>query len=350
MMDAEDAEANCQDEAWAEHRMAQYESGELTPPVTVAEDPEQAWLERRRRGIGASEVAAIVGLSPWDSPMSVWLDKIGRTDNDETEAMRWGKLLEDPIATAFEQDTGLFVGNQQAEKEHPDRPTHIATLDGLVYDTHHRGRQGAEPLGVLESKFTGDAPWAEGEIPDHYACQGQWQLHVTGLDRGWFAALHRAFGRVQFKIYEFKRDQHVIDLLAAAADQFWAEYVEAGVMPPADGSPATADALKVIYPFHVAGSEVEIERSLLDEWHKAKKAAKEAEAALELAAQQIKQLMEDNETATVDGRPAFTWKASDTERLDAEAIRTRFPWVGANTTKTTTSRRFLAKPIKEQAA
>lgn len=314
-------------------------------------DDRTAWLERRRRGIGASDIGAIVGLSPWASPMSVWLDKIGRTDDqEETEAMRWGHLLEQPIVQAFEEDTGLYVGGQQDERQHPDHPTHLATLDGIVYESpvsEDSGRAGAE-LGVFEAKFTGSAAW--DEVPDHYACQVQWQMHVTGLNHAWLAALHRAFGRIEFRIYEIERDQTVIDLLTTAADTFWTDHVTAGVMPPADGADATAEALRAIYPLHVTGTAIELDENIAAEWHQAKAAVKTAEHDLKRLTQQIQQAMEDTETATVDGRPAFTWKASETTRLDTKALRAEHPDIADELSKTTTSRRFLAKPIKENEA
>ena len=54
------------------------------------------WLERRRKTIGGSDAAGIVGLSKWASPFSVWADKTGRAEEKAaTEAMRQGRDLED---------------------------------------------------------------------------------------------------------------------------------------------------------------------------------------------------------------------------------------------------------------
>ena len=38
----------------------------------------QAWLAIRQRGIGSSDAAAAVGLSPYKSPLTLWLERTGR--------------------------------------------------------------------------------------------------------------------------------------------------------------------------------------------------------------------------------------------------------------------------------
>ncbi|NBW23303.1 MAG: hypothetical protein EBR82_86705 [Caulobacteraceae bacterium] len=67
-------------------------------------------MAERRKGIGASEVPAIVGLSPWATPMDVWLSKQeGHTPEPETEAQRNGHRMEGPILEALSADIGLPV-------------------------------------------------------------------------------------------------------------------------------------------------------------------------------------------------------------------------------------------------
>ena len=66
----------------------------------------EEWLERRRKTIGGSDAAGIVGLSKWASPFSVWADKTGRAaEKADTEAMRQGRDLEDYVARRWLADT-----------------------------------------------------------------------------------------------------------------------------------------------------------------------------------------------------------------------------------------------------
>ena len=56
------------------------------------------WLEKRRHGIGGSDAAIIMGVSPFSSLMDLWLDKTGQfeaNEDDASEAMYWGNVLED---------------------------------------------------------------------------------------------------------------------------------------------------------------------------------------------------------------------------------------------------------------
>jgi predicted phage-related endonuclease len=67
-----------------------------------------AWLERRRQTLGASDAAAALGLSPYCSPLQLYLRKIGSLpEQEETEAMRWGTLLEPLLAREYTRRTGL---------------------------------------------------------------------------------------------------------------------------------------------------------------------------------------------------------------------------------------------------
>src|SRR5262245_42442218 len=96
----------------------------------------ERWLAERNKGIGASEAAAIVGLSPWESPLAVYARKVGvlETVKEETEAMRWGALLEPLILTEFGIETGREVVRAGKLLRSVERPWQLATLDGLQWD------------------------------------------------------------------------------------------------------------------------------------------------------------------------------------------------------------------------
>lgn len=75
-----------------------------------------AWLEARRAGIGGSDAAAILGASPWATPLSVWADKQGLTeDKPDTIAMRFGRDAEEIVARWFAEDTGKTVARCNAK-------------------------------------------------------------------------------------------------------------------------------------------------------------------------------------------------------------------------------------------
>ena len=60
--------------------------------------------EERRNYIGGSDIAAILGMSRWKTPLKLWLEKTGEVEPDdlsENEAVQLGIELEDFVAQKF---------------------------------------------------------------------------------------------------------------------------------------------------------------------------------------------------------------------------------------------------------
>ena len=209
------------------------------------------WHAWRSQGIGGSDVAAVLGLSQWTSPYSLWAEKVGLTTNDATASddMEFGKRSEAMNAKWFEDKTGLTIAGEQTWCTKPDEPHMRCTVDGFVYNA--TAKQLAfgdfaidEALGVFEAKKTADSPesWAV-KIPDAYACQATWNMLVTGTNRCWFGVLHVPFGRVSYRVYEFGFDHEDAFAIWAACNEFWTQHVLTGLPPAIDGSDATTKAL-----------------------------------------------------------------------------------------------------------
>lgn len=285
-------------------------------------DDRTEWLAWRKLGIGASDVAALLGMSKYASPMSVWTDKMGLAGPDEdNDYLEYGRRAEPMLTGYFEDRTGLFVVCQQQRAIHPDRPHHRATLDGLVCE-HPDG----EPLGVVEYKTTGYGAWET--IPDAYAIQVQWQMHVAQQDHAWFGVLHER----RFATYEVERDQRAIDMLVTAVDAFWNDHVLAETPPPADSHQATAKALAQAYPEPVEGEKVPLDdlKWALELREEAQAALSEAKVQKERADNAIKAAIGDAEIGTIEGEPAFTWKVGTRKGYTVEDKTTRtLRFVGA---------------------
>lgn len=68
------------------------------------------WLEDRRKSIGGSDAAAVIGLNRYRTPMEVYADKLGAfPPKEDTEAMRLGRDLEEYVAQRFCEETGKKV-------------------------------------------------------------------------------------------------------------------------------------------------------------------------------------------------------------------------------------------------
>lgn len=122
-----------------------------------------------RPGIGGSEVSAVLGISPFATPLDLWRAKVLREEEDETPAMRAGRRFETPILAAYGRQSGALV---TAEQRQVLQDWRRYTQDGLAI------KDGWETL--VEVKTTAE-PW-HGRIPDHYAVQAAWGLDLLGLE------------------------------------------------------------------------------------------------------------------------------------------------------------------------
>ena len=203
----------------------------------------EAWLDVRKGGIGSSDAAAAVGLNPYKSPLELWLEKTGRSQDAGTpvgfdDPRYWGTLLEPYVATAYQQQTERRVRKVNAVLQHPAFPFMLANIDREVI--------GCPDVQILECKTAGEFGarlWREG-VPEYVQVQVQHQLAVTGKDAADVAVL--LCGQ-QLEIFRIPRDEEVIARLVVLEARFW-EYVETDTPPPADGSESSARAMRQLYP------------------------------------------------------------------------------------------------------
>lgn len=198
----------------------------------------KSWLEQRAiQGVGASECAALVGMSPWMTQTELWEIKTGlgqSKDLSGNDAVEKGNRMEDAIRYFF-----ACAHPEYTVEYHPfdllfqsERPTFFATLDGELTDKDGR-------RGILEIKTgtpVGKEGWSQwdNQVPNHYFIQLLSQLLATGYD---FAILQAALwsrnGDITLKDpYIFERSEHEADLawLKEKQDAFW-HSVETRKMP-----------------------------------------------------------------------------------------------------------------------
>jgi len=196
------------------------------------------WLVQRRKTIGGSDAAGIVGLSKWASPFSVWADKTGRAaEKEDTEAMRQGRDLESYVARRWSEETGKRVYRLSAMLYNPQYPFAHADVDRMVIG-ENAGLECKTTFSLDLKQFNGVA------FPVQHYAQCVHYLAVTGADRWYLAVL--AYGR-GFFTFVLERNQAEIDALMSAEKAFWHQ-VEQDVPPATDGSDATTAALQEVYP------------------------------------------------------------------------------------------------------
>jgi len=190
------------------------------------EQGSQEWLQWRKTGVTASEIAAILGLSPYKTPWQVWAEKTGLVEPEDLSAnplVAAGVAQEDIARSLFEQkhdDILLPVCVESTAQSFLK-----ASLDGLS--------QNSEPV---ELKVPSESTWkkvvSEGENSDAYKLyypQVQHQLLVTGANSGWLV-FYRDEQLCEFAI---ERDYAMIDEIIQKAGEFW-ELVVQGKEPEKD--------------------------------------------------------------------------------------------------------------------
>lgn len=200
------------------------------------------WLNVRGGGIGSSDAAASVGISPYKSPLELWLEKTGRQEAPNlatNEAVFWGTTLEHIIATVYAERSGVKIRRLNAVLQHPSHPFMLANLDRVV-------QHPTDGNGILEVKTAGGNSarfWEEG-VPDSYQCQVLHQLAVTSKEWCDVAVL---IGGQDFRVYRVIRDEAKIADLIQREEKFW-HCVMTDIPPEVDGSESSGRALASMYP------------------------------------------------------------------------------------------------------
>lgn len=311
-----------------------------------------AWLKERMSGIGGSEAAAVMGLSPFATPVTIWLEKTGRAaPKEETEAMRIGTELEDYVARSYSRETGRKV-TRYNHMIHDgcllgnfDR---LVVPDGAKMASH---KQEVRTDTILECK-TASREWEDG-VPINYQMQVQHYMGLVPCLRfADVAVLH--LGHKHFEIYRVERDQAVIDHIRSYLIEWWNRHVVNGEMP----KPTNEADCKLLWARSNPGKQVESTDAIMEttrQYAAAKAELDVMKKTVEALRNDIECHMQDGEVL-VDGfgKPLVTWKspAKETVSVDWESIARELgatdEIIAAHTTRKIGARRFLCKYKPEE--
>lgn len=305
---------------------------EVVPAGSVAaRSPE--WLDARRTGVSASEIAVVMGISPFESAFSLYWRKIHGWKLEITPEMVAGHYLEpavadwwtaecDPPENVVVAPAGLYA--------HPDRPWQLATPDRLVYmacpycggsgtEEHHidplvrpcpdcKGwRTDGPSLAVLECKSSlhGWDGWGEpdtDDIPVHYRAQVLWQCDVLGVDQWYMPAV----GPGGFRCYAGTVDSSArADLLLMREHgRRFVHRLTAGEPPPVDdGHHTTITALKRLHPDIDGDAEpVEVAAEFAEGYRRARALRSRTDALVDRFEARLRALIGDGRRAVCGGR------------------------------------------------
>ncbi len=304
---------------------------------------------------GSSDVASILGLSKWSTPLDTYRRKVEpesfpEHDDDKRKILRRGTLLEPVIRSMAVEDYGLKLfasGQRYTDKLHPFMRAEIdfeTVGDGGLDDIVNNECKSVSP-------FLADQWGEEGstEIPADYYAQVQYALMVTARPLCYVWALFGADKLVRYVIP--RESDEVLNGIRARVAKFWYDHV----LPQVPPAPVTIDDVEFLMR-RLQGREVvatpDVEEAI-QRYRNAKAVAKGAEDEIEdlkftiveamrrgAEEQTGKPLLPDEHACLVDlyGKKLCTWKAQVAERIDVKGLRAAKPEIAAQFTTTATSR------------
>lgn len=313
-----------------------------------------AWLEGRRTGIGGSDVAAVLGLNPWKTPLDVWDDKLGLSeDKGMSEPAYWGTVLEDTVAKEFQLRTGMKVQKVSHQFVDPECDWMIANIDRAIINREiakkvrplldveeierYANITGVErPINTdiaFEAKtahaFTADlwGPSQELEIkqnniktehviPLYYETQIQWYCGILKL-RGMYLAV--LIGGSDFRMYWIDARPDVFQVIKEKCSAFWNNHVLTKTPP----EPINIEDVLKLYG-RSNGKSIEAQGDLAinyGEYARLNGEIKELKKQQDAVKARIAIGMKDNEILTLDGKKVLTYKTQSRKFFDTDSFK-----------------------------
>lgn len=323
--------------------------------ISTADMSREDWLQYRKTGIGASEVGAIMGLSPYKSSIELFYDKIGESLGYTVEnlSMFLGQEQESFVATLWEHwdpvdaTVDTMIANYRAGRKvrrckrinayarNIRFPWIFVSLDREINQIDGRGN------GALELKTVGgyeSEKWESG-IPPSNIVQVTTQTTVCEYAFGELAQLK---DNRDFFVFPFEHNESIAESILATTKKFWDKVELARIIvtrrfeaqrtsnyrlvdecnaelhtlePEPDGSDAYNAFLKEKYRIAVPGEQSGSQEDLANA--QAHKAVKERQKLLELEKnlyeQRLKQVIRDGADVLDFGKDGkVTWKTDTT--------------------------------------
>jgi putative phage-type endonuclease len=298
-------------------------------PIT---EEQRQW---RRRHLGSSDIAAVLGCDPWRTPYDIWLDKTGQLpDFEPNEEMEIGTILEDGVLTWAEKSLGMLLRNQSMVVQGLPIGTNIDAI--VVADGNPVEAKTTAVIGGMASDEWGDE--RTDELPDRVILQCHVHMMATLKDICFVPAL---IGGRGFVMYEVKRDQDIVDIISERACDFWNKYVVPVIAPP-ESLPSISSIKKMR---RIPNKVVDLHDDLINRWLSAKNVLKDAEREAEEAQNALLASLGDADGGN-SNLGKITYMEQATKRIDTDRFKTEAPVLFREFQKETKYRVLRFKPNK----
>lgn len=277
----------------------------------------------RSKFLGGSDAAAVLGVSPWRTPLDLYLDKIQpakedvSVDRHRAAALNRGKRLEPYVLDMLEQEHGIASIERNARYIDPEHRFLACEIDAETLYGENVANIEVKTVHPFKVKEWGEVD--TDSIPVHYTAQAMHGLMVTGRERCIFAVL---IGD-ELRLYNVDRDDETIVAMRDREVAFWNDHVLARVPPEAISS---SDMVKLFAKD--AGSAVEATPELAElvgEIRHLKTRLKEGEQLVEEKVLRLQLYMAEAATLTFEGRAIATWKTQSATRFSQSEFSAAHP-------------------------
>ena len=272
----------------------------------------EEFLARRKSGIGGSDVAAVMGVSPWKTPYQLWLDKLSPvTEEPENDILHFGNVLEDIVAKEYARRNNVKVQRRNQMYRKQDAPELIVNIDryvigGKILECKTCSAYASSKFGVPGSS----------DIPDYYYLQCLHAQHVTGILECDLAAL---IGGNEYREFFVEYDKSLAGHVAAKCSEFWHKYVSTKIPPPATAQDNLAE-------YFIANGEKKLAperiKNFINEYKNLKSQERELKDQMENVSAEIKLFTGEAEYLVDEcGGILATWKkGKDRATVDWKAL------------------------------
>jgi putative phage-type endonuclease len=316
----------------------------------------------RKGFIGGSDIAAILGISPWKTAYELWEEKTTdwqeASSEERDKVLRRGKKLEPMVIEMLQEEHDVWVLDRNQIHVDEEYPFLRAEID-FEYSMSYieAGGSGVHEIGNGDVKTVhpmAARDWGEqgtDEFPAYHGAQFQHGLGVTKRTHTKVGAL---IGADDLRVYEVDRDEDLIAYIRKTSVDFWFNHVIAGVPP---GIQSSEDASKVLSRFEgfawTGNEEVWKQLDILKGVKEAQKRLEATRDGLEIAVKTAlanaatdRGVEGDSKKFAIlgpDGKPAVTWNSQQTNRIAVKLLRAEHPDIAELFTETTTTRVLRTK-------
>jgi putative phage-type endonuclease len=295
----------------------------------------------RKKGLGGSDCAAILGLSPWATPLDIFFDKLNYDEpelEEITPNQRWGNLLEPIIISEFERITGLSCEPNQKLRVHPDYPFMRANIDAYIPEINAILECKTADYFVAQNwKYT-----SQDDIPHYYLVQCAHYAAVYNVEIVYIAVL---ISINDFRIYKYTRTPELERIIIDRESAFW----NGNVLTKYPPQPSDLNDVKKLWSKSTEGLNKSVDEyieSVFWEMSRIKAQVRDLTKLIETQQMYITDFMQDAETLTdAQGKMLATWKSQKSNRVDLDKLKKEHPTVYDECIKETQTRVFRIKEV-----